>query len=270
MTRHRFLSQLGFGGKTGIDIEGELTGVLPSREWKRQRFAGKEYREEHRKWYLGDTHLRRHRAGLQRVHADSARIRDRHRSRTMASRSGRIWCRAIRNVDAAKCAQMSRRSPPDNVAVKPEHLAVIKNALAGVTKEGTSATAFAKAAVRERRQDRHRAGVLAQGGEILGQQGRRAPARPCVVHRLRAGRPPRIALAVLVENGGFGAQAAAPIARQGIRLLPGGRNGKRARRRRYRSATPKTRATDAAPNSCARLWELADAAHRQLSVRRAR
>ena len=42
-----------------------------------QRFAGKNYREEHRKWYLGDTHLGRHRPGLQRVHADAARARDR-------------------------------------------------------------------------------------------------------------------------------------------------------------------------------------------------
>jgi penicillin-binding protein 2 len=49
------LKQFGFGQKSGIDIEGELTGVLPSREWKRQRFAGKQYREEHRKWYLGDN-----------------------------------------------------------------------------------------------------------------------------------------------------------------------------------------------------------------------
>src|SRR4030095_8561240 len=51
----RFMSQLGFGTKTGIDIEGELTRVLPSREWKRNRFAGPSYREEHRKWYLGDS-----------------------------------------------------------------------------------------------------------------------------------------------------------------------------------------------------------------------
>src|SRR5512141_2562556 len=50
-----FLAQLGFGQKTGIDIEGELTGVLPSREWKRARFAGEKYREEHRKWYTGDS-----------------------------------------------------------------------------------------------------------------------------------------------------------------------------------------------------------------------
>src|SRR4051812_48562155 len=51
----RFLSQLGFGTQTGIDIEGELTGTLPSREWKRKRFEGKNFREEHRKWYLGDS-----------------------------------------------------------------------------------------------------------------------------------------------------------------------------------------------------------------------
>ncbi len=51
----RFLTQLSFGRKTGVDIEGELTGVLPSREWKRARFAGEKYREEHRKWYLGDS-----------------------------------------------------------------------------------------------------------------------------------------------------------------------------------------------------------------------
>ena len=29
--------------------------MLPSREWKRKRFAGKNYRDEHRKWYLGDS-----------------------------------------------------------------------------------------------------------------------------------------------------------------------------------------------------------------------
>ena len=45
----------GFGSLTGIDIEGEQSGVLPSREWKRSRFAGKNYRDDHRKWYLGDS-----------------------------------------------------------------------------------------------------------------------------------------------------------------------------------------------------------------------
>src|SRR5256714_395804 len=44
---HAFLSQFGFGRKTGIDVEGELLGVLPSRGWKRERFKDK--------WYLGDS-----------------------------------------------------------------------------------------------------------------------------------------------------------------------------------------------------------------------
>src|SRR5438270_2828753 len=44
----RFLGKFGFGERTGIDIEGELTGTLPSRQWKRNRFAGQQYREEHR------------------------------------------------------------------------------------------------------------------------------------------------------------------------------------------------------------------------------
>src|SRR5256714_6738203 len=44
---YAFLSKFSFGRKTGVDIEGELNGVLPSKAWKRQRFKDK--------WYLGDS-----------------------------------------------------------------------------------------------------------------------------------------------------------------------------------------------------------------------
>ena len=47
----RFIGQFGFGAKTGIDIEGEATGVLPSPEWKRKRFS----KPEQQKWYAGET-----------------------------------------------------------------------------------------------------------------------------------------------------------------------------------------------------------------------
>ncbi len=47
----RFMGQLGFGSRTGIDIKGEAAGVLPSQEWKRQRFK----RPEQQKWYAGET-----------------------------------------------------------------------------------------------------------------------------------------------------------------------------------------------------------------------
>ena len=98
--------------------------------------------------------------------------------------------------------------------MKPEHLAVIKNALVGVSREGTSAAAFVKSAYVS-------AGKTGTA-QLYSLKGEKYTASQ-VDERLRdhawyiAYAPadkPRIALAVLVENGGFGAQAAAPIARQ--------------------------------------------------------
>ncbi|MDN5882040.1 MAG: penicillin-binding protein 2, partial [Nitrosospira sp.] len=42
-----FASQFGLGKKTGIDIDGEVAGLLPSQEWKMKRYK--------QKWYVGDT-----------------------------------------------------------------------------------------------------------------------------------------------------------------------------------------------------------------------
>jgi penicillin-binding protein 2 len=47
---HDQLEPFGFGRKTGIDLEGEVTGVLPSTDWKRNLQA-----PEQQKWYPGET-----------------------------------------------------------------------------------------------------------------------------------------------------------------------------------------------------------------------
>jgi penicillin-binding protein 2 len=47
----RFMGQLGFGQRTGVDIDGESEGVLPSPEWKKRRFR----RPEQQKWFAGET-----------------------------------------------------------------------------------------------------------------------------------------------------------------------------------------------------------------------
>ncbi len=44
---HAFLSEFGFGEKTGIDVTGEKAGLLPSREWKQRR--------RKQPWYPGET-----------------------------------------------------------------------------------------------------------------------------------------------------------------------------------------------------------------------
>jgi penicillin-binding protein 2 len=209
---HRFMSQLGFGRKTGIDIEGELPGVLPSRDWKRQRYSGKEFREEHRKWYLGDSIS----AGIGQGYNAFTPIQLAHAIATVAN-DGVAYqphlVKTVRDVSAGGSRDILPRSA-QLTSIKPEHLAVIKHALQGVNLEGTGAAAFAKAV--------YTSGGKTGTAQVYSLKGEKYSASR-IDERLRdhalfiAYAPadkPRIALAVLVENGGFGAQAAAPIARQ--------------------------------------------------------
>ena len=207
----RFLSQLGFGQKTGIDIDGELTGVLPSREWKRSRFAGKDYREEHRKWYLGDSIS----AGIGQGYNAFTPIQQAHAIATIANDGVAFRPHLVKNVRDVRTGAVRDVVPEPSytVPIKPEHLAFVKSALVGVNKEGTGATAFLKTPYAS-------AGKTGTA-QVYSLKGEKYSAK--VDERLRdhawfiAYAPadnPRIAVAVLVENGGFGAQAAAPIARQ--------------------------------------------------------
>jgi len=207
-----FMSRLGFGQKTGIDIEGELTGVLPSREWKRQRFAGKNYREEHRKWYLGDSIS----AGIGQGYNAFTPIQLAHAIAVIANDGVSYTPHLVKSVQGQKTGEVREiaRDPASSLGVKPEYLAVIKNALVGVNREGTSAAAFKNA--------KYVSGGKTGTAQVYSLKGEKYSEHR-VDERLRdhawfvAYAPadkPRIALAVLVENGGFGAQAAAPVARK--------------------------------------------------------
>ena len=207
----RFLSQMGYGQKTGIDIDGELTGVLPSREWKRTRFAGKDYREEHRKWYLGDSIS----AGIGQGYNAFTPIQQAHAMATIANDGVAFRPHLVKTIRDVRTGAVRDVVPEPSytVPIKPEHLAFVKNALIGVNKEGTSAAAFLKTPYVS-------AGKTGTA-QVYSLKGEKYSAK--IDERLRdhawfiAYAPadkPRIAVAVLVENGGFGAQAAAPIARQ--------------------------------------------------------
>jgi penicillin-binding protein 2 len=208
----RFMAQFSFGRKTGIDIEGELSGVLPSRDWKRQRFSGPNYREEHRKWYLGDSIS----AGIGQGYNAFTPVQLASATATVAN-DGVAYrphlVKYIRDTRTGEVRQLERE-PTHTVPLKPEHLAVIKAALVGVAREGTSAAAF--------RNTRYVSAGKTGTAQVYSLKGAEYKAH-LVDERMRdhawymAYAPadkPAIAIAVLVENGGFGAQAAAPIARQ--------------------------------------------------------
>jgi penicillin-binding protein 2 len=197
-----FLSKFTFGHKTGIDIEGELIGTLPSRAWKRERFNDK--------WYLGDSIS----AGIGQGYNAFTPVQQAQAIAIIANDGVALAPHLVKSVENVKDGTVRQIAPQPTQAlnVKPEHLAVIKNALVGVPREGTSAQAF----VGTKYVSAGKTGtaqVYSLKGEKYSKQ---------VDERLRdhawyiAYAPadhPRIAIAVLVENGGFGAAAAAPIAR---------------------------------------------------------
>lgn len=203
---HAFMRQFSFGQPTGVDIEGELSGVLPSREWKRERF------KRDPKWQAGDSVSAAIGQGvntftpLQLAVGMATLAND-----GVAFRPHLV--KAIENVKSGEVRYIAPQ-PSHRVALKESHLQVIKRAMVGVNKEGTGARAFAGA-------------PYASGGKtgtaqvIAMKEGPYDASK--VEERFRdhawfiayaPAEKPRIALAVLVENAGFGAQHAAPIARQ--------------------------------------------------------
>jgi penicillin-binding protein 2 len=209
---HAWMSTLGFGRQTGVDIEGELAGVLPSREWKRKRFAGPNYRDDHRKWYLGDSIS----AGIGQGYTAFTPLQLAHATATVANDGVAFRPHVVKQVENVRTGEVRRIAAESTgtLPVSKEHIAVIKAALVGVNKEGTSRRAFEGA--------KYVAAGKTGTAQVFSLKGQTYDASK-IDERLRdhawfmayapADRP-RIALAVLVENGGFGAQAAAPIARQ--------------------------------------------------------
>jgi penicillin-binding protein 2 len=207
-----FMKTLGFGQKTGIDIEGELTGVLPSRAWKRQRFAGAQYREEHRKWYLGDNIS----VGIGQGYNAFTPMQLAYATAIVANDGVAYRPHLVKSVEDIRTGQARpvAPQPTHRLGVTPEQIAIVRNAMVGVSREGTAARAFAGA--------RYVAGGKTGTAQVYSLKGEKYDASK-IDERLRdhawyiAYAPadkPRIAMAVLVENGGFGAQSAAPIARR--------------------------------------------------------
>ncbi len=204
-----FLGKLGIGTKTGIDIEGEVEGILPSRSWKEKRFARAS--SEARKWYTGDSIS----AGIGQGYNAYTALQMAHATAIIANNGIASQPRLIRQIrDAA--TGLAKDVPPvlTKIELNPQNLAVIQRSMEGVAKEGTSARVFAKAAYVS-------AGKTGTA-QVFGLKGDKYIAGK-VAERLRdhawyiAYAPadkPTIALAVLVENAGFGAATAAPIAKE--------------------------------------------------------
>ena len=122
----RFIGQFGFGAKTGIDIDGEATGVLPSQEWKRRRFK----RPEQQKWYAGETIS----IGIGQGYNAYTPLQMAQAIATLANNGVMYRPHLVNYIENIRTGERKLVEPTivRAIRLKPQNLEFIKRALAGV------------------------------------------------------------------------------------------------------------------------------------------
>ena len=203
-----FMGQLGFGSRTGIDIDGESEGILPSQAWKKKRFR----KAEQQKWYAGETIS----IGIGQGYNAYTPIQLAQATATIANNGVMFRPHLVNHITDTKTGTKTpvEPQPLKHLPLKQEHLDVIKNAMVGVNKEGTGARAFAGAEYISAGKTGTAQVYSLKGSDYKAHSVKQELRDHALFIAFAPADNPKIALAVLVENGGFGAQAAAPIARQ--------------------------------------------------------
>jgi penicillin-binding protein 2 len=206
---YEHMKPLGFGQITGIDIMGESRGVLPSTEWKRTTYK----KAEQQRWYSGETIS----LGIGQGYNSFTMLQIAHATATIANNGLKMRPHIVREVldIETKSSTPVAKEPIGQLPLSPENLDIIKRAMIGVNIEGTSASSFIGAQYVS-------AGKTGTAQVYTVKQNEKYNAAT-VDERMRdhalfiAYAPadePKVALAMVVENSGFGAQNAAPIARR--------------------------------------------------------
>jgi len=203
-----YMKHLGLGSRTGIDLQGEVAGVLPSPEWKMKRFR----RPDQQRWYPGETIS----VGIGQGYNAYTPLQMAQATAALANGGIVYRPRLVAHVDNPRTGERHSFEPEvaHRVPAKREHLEMVKRAMAGVNKEGTAARAFAGA--------QYTSGGKTGTAQVIAIKQNEKYDEDKVSERHRdhswfiAFAPlesPKIAIAVLVENGGFGSRTAAPISR---------------------------------------------------------
>ncbi len=206
---HEQLSPMGLGQRTNIDLEGELTGLLPSTAWKKKAYK----KPEQQRWYAGETIS----LGIGQGYNNFTMLQMANALAIVVSGGQRFEPRLVREIEhvITRERRLVASAALTPLPYRPEHVALINRALQGVVQEGTSARVFAGAA--------YTSGGKTGTAQAVGiRQNQKYDASKLEEHQrdhslyiaMAPMEAPTVALAVIVENSGFGAEAAAPMARR--------------------------------------------------------
>lgn len=210
-TMHDFMAPLGFGQITGIDIHGEVRGVLPSQAWKRGYFK----RPEQQKWYAGETIS----LGIGQGYNSFTMLQLAQAVATLANNGVKHKPKLVMSTQDARTRTVKPldAEPGENLGYKPEHMALVRKAMVSVTQEGTSRGVFAGAGyLSGGKTGTAQAVSLAKNEKYSAIRMEERKRDHSLYIAFAPADDPKIALAVIVENAGFGTAAAAPIARRAI------------------------------------------------------
>ncbi len=206
------LTAFGFGAPTGLDISGEQGGIVPSPAWKKKNFA----RRADQVWFPGETVI----TGIGQGYMLVTPIQLASATATFASAGTRFAPRLLLGAENPVTREMSWVDPVALPTIEdhtPEHWQFVRDAMVGVTAEprGTGFTSMkgmeyqvggktgTAQVITIAQDERYREEDIDERQRDHGLFVAFAPADA-----------PRIALGIVVENGGGGARAAAPVARK--------------------------------------------------------
>lgn len=205
---HQFLAQFGFGKITGVDLRDEVSGLLPSREWKQ--------RSQHQAWYPGETLI----TGIGQGYWLTTPLQLANATAAISTRGHRYQPHILQATDAAENDELEDFTPvslPDINVKRPENWDTIINAMHNVVRgDHGTARGISYNLPYE---------IAGKTGtaQVFGlKEGEKYDAKKVSQHlrdhalfiAFAPVEQPRIALAVIAENGGGGGATAAPIARK--------------------------------------------------------
>jgi penicillin-binding protein 2 len=202
---HDFMKPWGFGQITCIDMDGEQIGILPSTDWKKRRLK--------QKWYPGETIS----IGIGQGYNSFTLLQLAHATAILANRGVVMKPHLVKQIEDARTGEKRLTVPTESyrIPLKDAHLQAVIDAMVDVNISGTGRVPFLGVPYKV-------AGKTGTAQVItIKQTEKYDESKINERHRdhslfiaFAPAEAPKIALALLVENGGFGSRAAAPIARQ--------------------------------------------------------
>jgi penicillin-binding protein 2 len=207
---HDFMKPLGFGQITGIDLEGEARGILPSTAWKEKAFK----KTEQQKWFEGETIS----LGIGQGYNSFTILQLAHATANIANQGVVMKPHLVKSIEnpITKDRVLTTAKESYKIDLKKENIDVITSAMVDVNKFGTSAAVF-KGVSYNAAGKTGTAQVFSLNAKKYNHGATPEFLRDHALFVVFApAENPKIAIAMIVENAGFGAAHAAPIARRAL------------------------------------------------------